>query len=192
MNNKLPIIAFKGKGGSGKSTAAAYLIDKGYGKTSFAEPLRRMLRALGVTDDELVGSLKESPCTALSGRSPRVALQLLGTEWGRALDSDFWTNIWRARAKSVLARGIGVVVDDCRFPNEAEAVRAMGGYVIEIINTSAPPAPVGLAGHASETQDFDPDITVINDGKSLAALHVCLAEALDILSTEYVEDRLAA
>lgn len=192
MNSKLPIIAFKGKGRSGKSTAAGFMLDKGYAKTSFAEPLRRMLRAIGLTDEELVGSLKEAPCAALSGRSPRVALQLLGTEWGRALNESFWTNIWSARAKSVHDHGFGVVADDCRYQNEADVVREMGGFVIEIINTSQEPAPVGIDGHASETQDFDPDITVVHNGRDLAAFRILLDEALGVLATEYVDDRLAA
>lgn len=187
MNSKLPIIAFKGKGRSGKSTASAYLLGQGYAKISFAEPLRKMLRAIGLNDAELVGDLKEKPCAALSGQTPRVALQLLGTEWGRALDAHFWTNIWRKRAKDVLAHGYGVVCDDCRFPNEAEVVRAMGGFVIEIVNTSAEPVAVGIAGHASELQDFDPDIVILNDGKSLSALYDKIDEALDVLSSDYAD-----
>lgn len=176
---KIPVLAFKGKAGAGKSTAAAYLLGKGYVRTSFATPLRAMLKAIGLNEDELSGALKQKPCGKLSGRTPREAMQLLGTEWGRVLHPHFWTNIWRDHASDILDQdGYGVVVDDCRFPNEAEVVRSMGGFVIEIRGLVEDDAPVGIAGHASEAQDFDPDITVINDGKDLAALHASIDEAI--------------
>lgn len=195
--NRIPVIAFKGRGGSGKTTAAKHLIGKGYGRTSFAAPMRAMLEAIGLFDEELSGRLKESPCKILSGRTPREALQLLGTEWGRGLSPDLWVNLWRTRAMEILARGYRVVVDDCRFENEAALVRSLGGFVIEIaLQTEFPYAnevpalyryagrrePVGLAGHASEMQSFDPDITVINDGRNLAAFHAAIDEALDVLA----------
>ena len=183
------IIAFKGRGGSGKSTAAAMLIDQGYTKTSFAEPMRRMLEAIGVEREAMTDTeRKEAPLGVLSGKSPRVALQTLGTEWGRELDPNFWVNLWGIKAAGILALGQNVVLDDCRFPNEAEAIRKLGGYVVEIVGDKDEVATVGIAGHASETQDFDPDITVVNGGKSLAMLRASLSEALDVLRAEVVDE----
>lgn len=179
----IPVIAFKGRGGSGKTTAAKHLISKGYGRTSFAAPMRDMMRAaFGLSDEHLSGKLKESPCEALSGRTPREALQLLGTEFGRGLSPDLWVNLWRKRAKEILARGLRTVVDDCRFPNEAALVRKLGGFVIEIVNVCQEADPVGITGHASETQSFDPDITVFNDGRDLAGFHAAIDEAMDVLA----------
>ena len=190
---RLPIIAFKGKGGSGKSTAAKMLVDQGYVKTSFAEPMRRMLEAIGVECDAMTDTeRKEAPLGVLSGKSPRVALQMLGTEWGRALDPNFWVNLWGIKAAGILALGQNVVLDDCRFPNEAEAIRKLGGFVIEVVCNEDEVATVGIAGHASETQDFEPDITVVNGKQSLAMLRADLTEALDVLRSEAVDDRLAA
>ena len=187
----IEIIAFKGRGGSGKSTAAKYVVSKGYVKTSFATPIRAMMAAIGCTEAELVGALKEKPSATLSGRSPREAMQLLGTEWGRHLSESFWTNLWRSHAEMILDQGgHGVVVDDCRFPNEADVVRAMGGYVIEIIGPESV-TDVGIPGHASELQDFDPDITIINDLHDLAAFHASIDEALAVLTSEIEDDRAA-
>lgn len=180
--NSIPVIGFKGRGGCGKSTAASYVVSKGYVKTSFASPLRAMLKAIGLRDDEMVGAAKERPSTKLFGASPRVAMQLLGTEWGRAVNPNLWVNLWRDHAADILDQdGFGVVVDDCRFLNEAEGIRALGGFVIEIRGLGGS-ENVGIAGHASEAQDFDPDIIVINDGKDLAAFHANLDEAIDVLS----------
>ncbi|HYA07751.1 MAG TPA: deoxynucleotide monophosphate kinase [Xanthobacteraceae bacterium] len=192
--DRIPVIALKGKGGSGKSTAAKYLETRGYVQTSFAAPLRKMLKAIGLSDKELSGALKETPCAKLSGRSPREAMQMLGTEWGRALHPNFWVNRWRDTASDILDQdGFGVVVDDCRFPNEAETVRALGGFVIEIL-PAVPPEDgtgVGIAGHVSETQDFDPDILVINDGKSLDDFYASLDEAIEVLKREAADEPVA-
>ena len=135
---RIPVIALKGKGGSGKTTAARYSLGKGYVKTSFATPLRAMLTAIGLSEAELSGELKELPSATLDGATPRAAMQLLGTEWGRALSPELWTGMWRRHARDILLQdGFGVVVDDCRFPNEAAVVRSMGGFVIEIIDPNA-------------------------------------------------------
>lgn len=189
---RLPIIALKGHGGSGKSTAAGLLVDQGYEKTSFAEPMRRMLEAIGVEHEAMTDSVrKESPCSVLSDATPRVAMQTLGTEWGRTLSPDFWVNLWKTRAAGFLALGRDVVIDDCRYPNEAEAVRSLGGFVIEIVGDEDEVASVGIAGHSSELQDFDPDITIVNGRKSLALLRADLDEALDVLRSP-ADDSLAA
>jgi len=186
--NSIPVLAFKGKGGCGKSTAAKYLAGRGYVRTSFASPLRAMLKAIGLSDADMQGEAKESPSAKLYGASPRAAMQLLGTEWGRALNPNLWVNMWRDLASDILDQdGHGVVVDDCRFPNEAEVVRALGGFVIEIRGLESFDA-VGIAGHASEAMDFDPDIIVINDGRNLAAFHACLDEAIEVLSRVAYDD----
>jgi hypothetical protein len=191
MQKLIPVIALKGLVGSGKSTAAKYLEGKGYRTISFASPLKLMLKSFGLTHAQLYGDQKEVPCDLLCGRTPRDAMQLLGTEWGRALHPDLWTSYWRRHAETVMNDdGDLVVVDDCRFDNEAKVVRELGGVVIEIV----PPAAVddedgtvaspttGIVGHVSEAQDFDPDIIVVNDkAKGVGALHAGIDEAISVL-----------
>ncbi len=59
-------------------------------------------------------------------------MQTLGTEWGRNLiASDLWIRAWQHALANVPA-GVPVVVDDCRFPNEADAVVAAGGICVRI------------------------------------------------------------
>lgn len=161
-----PVIAFKGRAGAGKSTAAEHMhVKHRYIRTSFAEPLRDMMRAIGVPEEQMRGASKEQTCAKLSGRTPREAMQMLGTEWGRALHPDFWVNLWRDWASDILDQdGYGVVVDDCRFPNEAAAVRALGGIVVDIVRPSLVSLSVGIVGHVSEKQDFSADVVIMNDG----------------------------
>lgn len=147
------IIGLCGLASSGKSTAAAALEDIGFRRVSFADPLRRMLLAFGVTVDELAD--KEAPCAALCGRTVRYAMQTLGTEWGRELvGPDVWTRAW-AREEAV--KWADVVADDVRFPNEADVIRSAGGIVVRIVR------PGLIAGdHLSERQVINADVEIIN------------------------------
>lgn len=159
------IIALAGPIGAGKSTAASHLEDRhGFARLRFAAPLKSMMRAFyasaglspGEIEARIEGELKEAPDPVLLGRSPRHAMQTLGTEWGRDLiAADLWTNAWSCAA----ARHRLVVAEDCRFANEAAAVRALGGIVIGI---DCPWRPRPAAAHASET-GVEADVTVMND-----------------------------
>ncbi len=157
-NDNYPrVVALTGAAGSGKSTAADYLIRQhGYERVKFAGPLKDMCRAIGMTEDHIEGHLKEVPCDMLCGKTPRYLMQAVGTELGRNLiGEDFWIRLWLHRVA-----GAGrVVVDDLRFPNEAAAVRSLGGVIIKLEGRG------GIAGgHASEAGCGAWDGVVENDG----------------------------
>ena len=157
------IIAFTGYAGAGKSAAAKILVENGWTRAKFAAPLKNMLRSLlrdqGVKDefviDEMIeGRLKEQPTHYLNGRTPRHAMQTLGTEWGRTcIDEDLWVD---AAMRSVSGP---TVFDDCRFPNEAAAIREAGGTIIEIQR----PGVLAINGHVSEVL-VEPDWIIYNQG----------------------------
>lgn len=162
------IIGLSGPAGSGKSTAAKYLVHRhGFTLVKFATPLKNMLRAIGLTEREIEGDLKDIPSDKLCGRTPRYAMQTIGTEWGRnTIEDKFWTTLWQAEAR----RYARVVCDDCRFDNEAEVVRNMGGVIVGLTGRG------GISGmHVSEN-GVTPDMTVDNSG--------------DVLNMHRVLDRL--
>lgn len=163
------LVAFTGKAGAGKSTAAAYLVDQfWYKRLRFAGPLKAMIAALGLTEAEYDGSLKELPCERLMGVTPRKAMQTIGTEWGRAcIHADLWTRLWQQDAMQVLRAGRKVVCDDCRFPNEAALIKALGGKIIKIVN----PGTVAEATHESEAHDLPYDEVVLNAKVSLTGFY---------------------
>lgn len=130
--------------------------------------------------------------------SPRVVLQLLGTEWGReAISENIWIDDLLRTAKTLLREDgstrcvrydplfgvigthgsptiLGVVVSDVRFQNEFAAIRKEGGSIIRVVRpeTDDEAAGIGIAGHASEATSFDFaefDFMVRNDS-SVAAL----------------------
>lgn len=154
-----PVIALTGLAGSGKSTASKYLVEKhGYQLVKFAGPLKDMLRAIGLSEAQIEGELKEEPCEWLQGATPRHAMQTLGTQWGRdCIGAGLWTELWVRRVQLILAAGGRVVVDDCRFPNEADEVRKLGGVVWQLVGRG------GIAGsHESEAGCGEPDAVVDN------------------------------
>lgn len=133
------ILAFTGPKTVGKTTlgtALAEALDIPVVVLSFAEPLRRMLSALGVDHTALYVE-KEAPIRGI-GKSGRELLQSLGTEWGRSMvHPEIWLwamdkQIGRARANA-MANGetdLLILIDDCRFANEAEYIGSRGGYVL--------------------------------------------------------------
>lgn len=154
------IIAFTGLAGSGKSTAALHLVNShGFKRIRFAGPLKDMMRALGLSEAEIEGDRKEKPCELLGGKTPRFAMQTIGTEWGRGIIApDLWIRAFNAALAKVPA-GVPVVVDDCRFPNEADAIVAAGGVLVRVVR---PGAGAGAAGHSSEAHQLSVVETIPN------------------------------
>lgn len=149
------IIGFHGKLHSGKDTAADILKAKyGFQEGRFAGALKQMLWAMyaytGMPDFEIerriYGDLKETPCKVLNGQTPRHAMQLLGTEWGRqGIYNNVWVDLEMTRVKLLS----DVVFTDVRFDNEAIALREAGGLVVDVIRPGYK-RPEESAGHVSE------------------------------------------
>lgn len=157
------IIGLIGPEGAGKSTAAALLEGQnGYKRVPFAGPLKSMIAALGVDPRHLYGSLedKAAPLGIFGGKSARHAMQTLGTEWGRNhIGQGFWVAAWMEAVKGIAY----VAADDVRFPNEADAIRAMGGMIVCVVRSQDQfnRAP----RHASENfAAINPDNIIVNDG----------------------------
>jgi len=162
-----PVIALIGKAGSGKTIIAKYLeLNYDYVRVSFAETLKDMLREMGLSEAEISGSLKEEPCSLLLDKTPRHAMQTLGTEWGRNLiHEDLWANIWKVRAAQQLSLGHKVVCDDCRYKNELRFINKFHGseiWKVGRLEIDLPNFPV----HISEKsfQSLQPDRILLNHG----------------------------
>lgn len=161
MSAKSTIIGFCGPMGAGKTTAADYLLGQGFFRVKMAAPLKNMLKAIGLTDQHIEGNLKEEPCDLLCGKTPRFAMQTLGTEWGRdMIGESIWTNLWAIQTKRLIDAGVNVVVDDVRFPNELLALKSIGGVLVEIQR----PGHERSTSHQSEEMQVTPDVVIKNDG----------------------------
>jgi hypothetical protein len=94
------------------------------------------------------------------GGSPRLLMQLLGTEFGRdQISPTLWIDLWKARVESLPA-GAMVVADDCRFPNEVESIHALTPFsvVARIVRPNK-----DASSHVSELQTFKVDVVIDND-----------------------------
>lgn len=132
------LIALNGAKTVGKTTIAKAIaaLSDDVVILSFAQPIRDMLSTLGVSDYHL-NKAKEEPVHGLNA-SARDMLCTLGTDWGRQMvHSDIW--LWamgkaidKAYKKAKRKRHTVIIIDDCRFPNEAAWVSKQGGYIVQL------------------------------------------------------------
>jgi hypothetical protein len=152
------LIGLIGNAGSGKSTVAKYLVDKGFYKLSFSDPLKRMLIMAGLsTYDELY--IKKS-------KTARWLMQKIGTDIVRnQIDKDFWIKKLKENIDYFLHRNIyQFVIDDVRFINEADFVKSYNGILIKINRDVLPYQ--GIYNHESESelQLIKCDYEIVNNG----------------------------
>lgn len=132
------VIAFTGLAGSGKDTSGeALMVSPMFVRESFADPIRKMLEAIGVPVAEIYrefgGARKNEPLPKFGNKSLRYLMQTLGTEWGRDLVSDsLWLDLTTERIKENTNNGLFTVITDLRFENEAQAVKKLGGVIVKI------------------------------------------------------------
>lgn len=143
------IIGLVGLIGSGKGTVAEILRDQGCQTDSFAAPLKDATAAIfGWPRDMLEGDTEESreyreqvsPFWAerlgIENFTPRLALQLLGTEVLRdTFHENIWTDSLERRASTATAP---VVVSDVRFPNELDVIKRTHGVVVRVVRGDYP------------------------------------------------------
>jgi len=138
------IIGFVGFIGSGKDTAADYLVNfHGFRRDSFANTLKDAVAAVFGWDRVLLeGRTKEArewreqvdPWWAdrlnMPNLTPRWVLQYWGTEVCR---KGFHDDIWIASLENKLrTTKDDIVISDVRFPNEIKAIHNSGGKVIRV------------------------------------------------------------
>lgn len=116
--------------------------------------------------------------------TPRKLLQLLGTECGRQIiHPNIWCNAlfadYKAKQEFIGKTNDGHeewtddifpnwIITDCRFPNEAKAIKDRGGVVIRVNRDYQNPLmpDTAIPEHPSETalDDYEFDYVIENDG----------------------------
>lgn len=135
------IVGLVGFIGSGKGTAGDILKDFDFEQISFAGGVKDVAATMfNWPRSFLEGDTKESrewreqPDPFWSKKfeksfTPRLALQLLGTEVGRGI---FHENFWVDRLELLINKEKNYVITDVRFQNEINFVHKQNGIVIEI------------------------------------------------------------
>ena len=144
------IISISGRIGSGKDTVADHLCSNySFTRISFADTLKDAISAIFGWDRELLsGVSKESRIWReqvddwwakrldLPNLTPRWILQYWGTEVCR---KGFHNDIWVASLENRLRKiQQSVVITDCRFPNEIQAVKNNNGLALRIERGTIP------------------------------------------------------
>jgi hypothetical protein len=123
------IIGISGKYGSGKSTFSSYFLTRHpqYSRHSFADCLRDVVCLMTNTDVEL-SRTKEGKNTFLPKWNLTIGqlLQKIGTVGIRSVIEDAWVMALFERFDEHSLW----IIDDVRFPNEADAIRAAGGIIL--------------------------------------------------------------
>jgi len=130
-------IAVVGKMHSGKTTLAESLVSKGYSRIAFADPVKEVSAEMLTTFSRFMGKNEDyvySDMNRMKGHpSIRALLQLVGTELGRNWmgPQEIWINLFMDIVDD-MEEGVKLVNDDCRFVNEANALRAKGFTIIKL------------------------------------------------------------
>lgn len=161
------VLGLTGYAGSGKDYTYAHLketYDGMVARVAFADGVRfEIAEAL---------DLRYTPHERILWNKPyppevRALLQWWGTEFRRAQDPDYWVKKGIERIHEYEAHADLVVVTDVRFANEAQAIKEIGGMVVEVVAAdhlrkerlggSLPPV------HDSEVIDFPVDFHIISN-----------------------------
>lgn len=161
------IIGLSGYARAGKDTTAEVLGRLyGYKRIAFADNLKLFTRAVdpiifmqdkdAVRAEEWVRGVGDHE--AKNHPEYRRLLQEVGTK----ARTFFGDDVWIKSALKDLEPEINYVVTDVRFPNEADAIRALGGQVWRVIRPGTTAVNSHVSEHALDGHDFD--AKVINDG----------------------------
>lgn len=124
---KLQIVAFSGKMGVGKTTAALYLKELyKFKKVSFADKLKDVARELFPFEDQHFSVTGKNVKFNNQDFTPREFLIHLG-QFLRYFDKDYF--IKATHLEDMTGR---IVIDDLRYLNEVEYLKKLGAKIIRI------------------------------------------------------------
>ena len=192
-------IAITGGKGHGKDTVARIIVENlGAEIVRFADGLKAMLRAYyrlcGLTDAEterrIEGDLKQEPCLWLGGKTPRYAMQTLGTEWREMVWSKMWVNQLAERLRTST---VPTVTPDMRFLIEESAFDDVGGIKLRVVNPRVAADASSLHVSETEMELIRVHETILNDGtiedlaEKVRAVLLKIVAPVQAASTEVVE-----
>lgn len=165
--------------GSGKSTAAHFLVEQGFVELTFADPLKQIGLIFGFEPQQMYGTQEQK--LAIGGfwkMSGREFMQKFGTDICRDVlpdvipqmksDDSIWIqlmnkkilDIWKANPEQ------NIVIGDGRFINEAEFVKSLGGVIIRLHRGQS------NSTHKSETDIAGMKVSFeVDNGQTLDHLH---------------------
>jgi len=175
------LLGLVGKKGAGKDTAAGFLTrDHGFVRMAYADPLKEACRVvLGLSEDDVTDPSRKEEVSAEWGMTPRRIMQIVGTDLFRnGFRDDVWLRNMERRIRSSGAEKI--VITDCRFENEAELVRRLGGVLFLIERKGDTTDDVDA--HASERLDVGPVDAILRNDSTPEGLRAGLISQMKSMS----------
>lgn len=177
------LIGITGHKFSGKSTVAKMLSEiLGYETHSFADKLkditcilsgctREDLENYDFKENELVPDYLRPYCLNADKPTYRAFLQHFGSEVMRGINNNIWIDCTLSNC------GKDAIISDCRFPNEAKAIKERGGIVIKVVRDGVATGDT----HQSETKidEIEPDYVFFNN-KSLKELRGSVSAIVEL------------
>jgi hypothetical protein len=158
------ILGVVGRAHAGKDSFAQALAPYGFRRLAFADALKEVTALLANEPVEHFHDpvLKEAHCPSL-GMTRRRALQNVGQGMRQSLHDSIWLDKVIGQWREM---NVPVVVSDVRYPNEAEAIRAVGGLIVRIERPGFTGLQGDAAAHTSEAgiPDNLVDAVIVNDG----------------------------
>lgn len=169
------VIGLVGRAGAGKTTVAKHLMEEfGFDQTAFGYPLKKMLLNAGMcTEEELWGKKTEHS---------RWLLQKIGTDiFRKQVDPKYWVRKTAEEVHKLLGMGCKVVIDDIRFPEEADLVRSYlaDGVLIRLERADYIDATAGTVHESESLADTIPVHHVIRaESGDVKKLLLCIEEII--------------
>lgn len=185
------IFGLCGNAGTGKDSATQYLrycpyLNGGVRSIAFADPIRDIGKIFGFTKNQMSDRKLKESVDDFWGFSPRTFMQKVGTEMFRnCLREDIWIKLLEKRINKI-RDGVDYDEDDCqhgkhprtvvpdmifvtdvRFPNEAEAIKNMGGYIIKIRREGFSKSGENLHPSEKFIEQMEADLILDNEAKDV-------------------------
>ncbi|SVD98680.1 uncharacterized protein METZ01_LOCUS451534 [marine metagenome] len=168
------VIGISGKIRSGKSRVAKTIIEilEKNGKTgvvkSFAEPIYKMISEMYESDIESIKKHKQdntpiyikTPRTFLrngyKSTNYRTVMQIIGSGVRNYADNDVWVNgLFGVDNEKINNSDSVWIIEDLRFPNEAERIRDCNGLLIRIEREMHQPNDHIIENSLNDWHDWD-------------------------------------
>jgi hypothetical protein len=169
----MKLIGVTGRARCGKNAFAAKMrkVHGGQVEYSFAQPIYDMLEVfLGGNLPMIDGEYDKTTPIDPYGKTLRLMLQTLGTEWGREIiHPDIWTIKAAEFFIGVPSATDRILVTDVRFDNEARFIHSMGGIVVNVVREDR--EQIDNHTHRSEDGVSDSLIDIeVNNNRNLCYL----------------------
>lgn len=146
-------------------------------KVSFAEPLKRAAQEVFKGLGDINWEAKDSEYLPIEGKH---TVRDLYIAMGKGLREYLDPNIWiKLAMKKILieSRRHTVLITDVRYPNEAEAIRIIGGKILKVIR----PTLLPYSEAEVQIEKIVPDKTIMNSSDLVFLERLVISEVLPML-----------